>query len=159
MALSHSPSTTDLQIREVTFDDLKEFWIDHNHFENPNIKRYPHHVKFLGDHKSTYDEPAWKCYGLFYKDKFGEQMIGGTMLTQWQPHRVRYRTIHIDPAFRGHDLGWYLIENAWNMHWVGMGHLWGYIKDNHYQWALRHGFKETDNKWTDGHIGMVREMD
>ena len=146
-------------VKEIRFDDLKTFWIDNDHFENPLTKRYPLLIKQLGIHKCTYETPAYKCYGLFYEDKYGELMIGGTMLTQWQPNRIRYRTLHIVKEHRGNDLGWHLLETAWNMHWKGMGHLWGHIKDTHYRWALSHGFWETDTRWTDEHIGMYKVMD
>lgn len=140
-------------VKQITFEQIKNYWIDVNHFKDPN-KKIVEVISTLGPHKTPYADPKRIAYGLFDADR----LIGVTQLVQWKQNTVRYRTLNILAEFRGRDLGWFLILSAWNMHWQDNDMLVGWIRNTHYQWAKTHNFHQIDQQWTDDHILMGRWM-
>lgn len=143
-----------MEVKHIDFETIKDYWIEVNHFNNEPNKVIKEVARRLGPHKIGYDDPKRICYGLYDSDN----LIGVTQLVQWQPGLVRYRTINVRELYRGKDLGWALLETAWNLDWKGSGKLFGWIRGSHYKWALDHGFVDYDTDWVDDHIAMVKEM-
>ena len=142
-----------LDIEVITFDELVKYWKDVNHFQDPN-KRYTEIIKTLGPYKTKFKDPKRIAYGLFD----GMDLIGVTQLVQWNDDIVRYRTINIREEYRGQDLGWKLLEEAWYRDWSDNKYLFGWVKDTHYNWSIFHGFKEVDGIWKDDHIAVTKDM-
>ena len=142
-----------MDIKKIDFDTLKNYWIEVDHFKDPN-KRIVEVIRYLGPHTTPYNDPRRIAYGLYSNDT----LIGATQLVQWNETHVRYRTLNIKKEYRGKDLGWHLLSNAWKMDWKGCGKLFGWIRNTHCPWALAHGFTELDQAWTDDHIAMERVM-
>jgi hypothetical protein len=141
------------KVEQITFETLRDYWIDVDHFKDPN-KRIIEIINTLGPHKTPYTDPKRIAYGLFD----GEHLIGATQLVHWDEGLIRYRTINVREELRGQDLGWYLLQTAWDGDWAGEGKLFGWVRDTHYHWAVSHGFVDYDNEWTGDHIAMVRDM-
>jgi len=142
-----------MDIKEIDFETLKNYWIEVDHFKDPN-KRIVEVIRSLGPHITTYSDPRRIAYGLYS----GNTLIGATQLVQWSDTHVRYRTLNVREQFRGQDLGWYLLSSAYEKDWKGRGKLFGWIRNTHYPWAKKHGFVDLDSKWTDDHIAMERDM-
>lgn len=142
-----------MDIKEIDFETLKNYWIEVDHFKDLN-KRIVEIIQYLGPHTTPYKDPRRIAYGL-YSDN---TLIGATQLVQWNKTHIRYRTLNIRKEYRGHDLGWRLLSIAYNRDWQGYGNLFGWIRDAHYKWASRHGFVELDSRWTNNHIAMERIM-
>jgi GNAT superfamily N-acetyltransferase len=142
-----------MDIKEIDFETLKNYWIDVDHFKDPN-KRIVEVIKYLGPHTTPYSDPRRIAYGLYDKDK----LIGATQLVHWNEGQVRYRTLNVREDYRGKGLGFLLLSTAYERDWQGWGNLFGWIRDTHYEWAKRHDFFEIDREWTDDHIAMERDM-
>jgi len=142
-----------MKVCKIDFEVIKQYWIEVDHFREPNKLIKPF-VRRLGPHKTIFDNPRRIAYGLFCDGK----LIGVTQLVQWSNTQVRYRTLNIRENFRGKNLGWYLLETAYNTDWRGCGNLFGWVRDTHYEWALRHKFFVIDSSWIDNHIAMERIM-
>ena len=142
-----------MDIKEIDFETLKNYWIDVDHFKDPN-KRIVEVIRYLGPHTTPYSDPRRIAYGLYDKDK----LIGATQLVHWNEGQVRYRTLNVREEYRGRGLGFLLLSTAYERDWQGWGNLFGWIRDTHYEWAKRHDFFEIDQEWTDGHIAMERDM-
>lgn len=140
-------------VKEITFETIKQYWIEVNHFNDPN-KKIVEIIKKLGPYSTTYSDPRRISYGLFDKDR----LIGVTHLVQWTENQVRYRTLNVRKEYRGNNLGWFLLENSYKKDWQGCGNLFGWIRDTHYNWAKLHNFIEVDYQWHDKHIAMERKM-
>jgi GNAT superfamily N-acetyltransferase len=140
-------------VKEIDFETLKNYWIEVDHFKDPN-KRIVEVIKYLGPHTTPYHDPRRIAYGLYDNDK----LIGATQLVQWEENRVRYRTLNVREEYRGEGFGWFLLASAYERDWKGCGKLFGWIRDTHYNWAKVHGFVEIDDKWTNDHIAMERKM-
>lgn len=141
-----------MDIKRIDFNTLKLYWKEVQHFDaNHEIKDV---IKVLGAHITPYSNPKRICYGLYTSNT----LVGATQLVQWNKGVVRYRTINIRKQYRGNDLGWFLLENAYKLDWTDNNSLFGWVKLTHFDWARQHGFVEIDNNWTDGHIAMVRKM-
>lgn len=140
-------------VKPIEFETIKQYWIEVDHFKDPN-KRIEEIIKTLGPHITQELNPRRIAYGLFNND----MLIGATQLVHWSDNLIRYRTINIRSEYRGKDLGWYLLETAWNLDWIGQGNLFGWVRDTHYDWAIKHNFTEMDKHWTGDHIAMSRVM-
>ena len=140
-------------VKRISFDYIKEYWIEVDHFKDPN-KKIVEVIKTLGNHVTPFSDPRRISYGLFDNN----YMIGATHLVQWTEDLVRYRTLNIRKEYRGNDLGWHLLSEAWTMDWIGYKTLYGYIRDTHVPWATKHGFQYYDDEYVDNHISMIREM-
>lgn len=141
-------------LRRIPFDVIRDYWLEVNHFKDSN-KRIIEIITTLGQHKTEYNNPRRIAYGLYD----GNNIIGATQLVQWSSELVRYRTLNIRKEYRSQDLGWEMLETAWNADWKDSGKLFGWIRNTHYDWAKRHGFYEYDKEWTDNHIAMIRNME
>jgi N-acetylglutamate synthase-like GNAT family acetyltransferase len=141
-----------MDIKEIEFETLKKYWVEVNHFSDTHVIKDV--IKVLGAHITPYSAPKRIAYGLYSNNT----LVGATQLVQWNEDTVRYRTINIVKEHRGKDLGWYLLNNAYKQDWNNYSKLFGWVKLTHFDWARRHGFKEIDSDWTDGHIGMVKWM-
>jgi len=102
----------DLEVRRIDFEEMKQYWIEVDHFKQPG-KKIREVVRRLGPYECTIDDPRRVSYGLFHDNK----MIGGTHLVQWDARWLRYRTLNIRKSYRGPDLGWILLRQAVNMDW------------------------------------------
>lgn len=142
-----------MDIKEIDFETLKNYWIDVDHFKDPN-KRIVEVIKYLGPHITPYSDPRRIAYGLYDEDK----LIGATQLVHWNEGQVRYRTLNVRQEYRGKGLGFLLLSTAYERDWKGWGNLFGWIRNTHYDWAKRHDFVEIDEQWTDDHIAMERDM-
>lgn len=140
-------------VRHIDFETLKNYWIEVDHFKDPN-KRIVDVIKHLGPHTTPYTDPRRIAYGLYSSDT----LIGATQLVQWNKTHIRYRTLNIREQYRGQGLGWYLLSSAYEKDWKGCGKLFGWIRNTHYKWATIHGFVDLDDSWTDDHIAMERIM-
>lgn len=140
-------------VKQIDFETLKNYWIEVDHFKDPN-KRIVEVIKYLGPHTTPYSDPRRIAYGLYSNDI----LIGATQLVQWNKTHVRYRTLNVREEYRGQDLGWLLLSTAYKKDWQGCGNLFGWIRDTHFKWALRHNFVKYDNEWVDNHIAMERLM-
>jgi hypothetical protein len=140
-------------VQHIDFETIKQFWIDVNHFNEPD-KKIVEIIKRLGKHRTFITNPKRISYGLFNNNN----LIGVTHLVRWSDTHVRYRTLHILKEYRGNDLGWYLLKAAYKKDWQGEGNLFGWIRNTHYLWAKNHGFVDIDSTWTDNHIAMERNM-
>jgi len=147
----------ELSVAPIPFDEIKAYWIAVDHFGVPD-KKIREVVSSLGPLKSSFADPRRVSYGLFDSDR----IIGVTHLVQWSDDWVRYRTINIHPAYRGRDLGWYLIRIAVNMDWRDMKapgkFLFGWIRRPHHPWSVAHGFEPADGTWHDDHMVMLKPM-
>lgn len=142
-----------MQVRHIEFEVIKNYWIEVNHFNDPN-KKYAPIVRQLGHLNCELPNPKWYCYGLFD----GPLLIGVTQFIEWSQDTVRYRTLNIRPAYRGRDLGRFLVFEAYKMDWSQFRYLFGWVRESHYAWARRQNFKEVDGVWNDGHIAMIKNM-
>jgi len=140
-------------VKQIDFLTLKNYWLEVDHFKDPN-KNIVEIIKTLGPHTTKETDPIRIAYGLYDNDK----LIGATQLVKWSTELVRYRTLNIRKEYRGKDLGWYLLESAWNTDWIHQGKLFGWVRDTHYDWAIKHRFTELDDSWTNDHIAMVKIM-
>ncbi len=146
-------SKTDLRIEPISFSTIKTYWIEVDHFQDPN-KTYVEFPRTLGHLSSNIQSPKSQCYGLYATT----QLIGVTQLIEWAPLMVRYRTINIRPEYRGQDLGYFLLETAVTRDWQNFRQLFGWVRRPHYAWSIQHGFKELDGIWTDDHIAMTKPI-
>ena len=89
-----------MDIKEIDFETLKNYWIDVDHFKDPN-KRIVEVIKYLGPHITPYSDPRRIAYGLYDEDK----LIGATQLVHWNEGQVRYRRLNVRQEYRGKGLG------------------------------------------------------
>ena len=141
------------EFRRIPFNTIKEYWIEVDHFKEPG-KRIVESAQRLGHFKTPLDSPSYQAYGAFDGDK----MIGCTQLVHWQNDWVRYRTVNIREEYRGTDLGWQLIKFGLNDWELKFNYLFGWVRNDHTQWALKHGFTYIDNKVLDDHVGMILDL-
>jgi len=147
----------DMDVRRIRFGELKRYWIEVGHFQNPD-KKIREVVRNLGPYECTIDNPRRESYGLFHEGT----MIGGTHLMQWDARWLRYRTLNVGEAFRGRDLGWMLLCAAVDLDWrdwkVEDRYLFGWIRRSHVPWSLAHGFTKAGRTWHEDHIAMIRTL-
>ena len=146
-----------MDVNRITFDDIKSYWIEVDHFGDPK-KKIREVVRQLGAHETPLEDPRRFSYGLFDDG----QLIGVTHLVEWSQHWLRYRTINVRKQYRGRDLGWFLLCSAVNMDWQDWKTpdkcVFGWVKRNHLAWSLAHDFKPVDDRWHDDHIAVVRPL-
>lgn len=146
-----------MDISRISFDEIKAYWIEVDHFANPN-KKIREIVRRLGVRESTIDEPRRFSYGLF-DDR---RLIGVTHLVEWSRYWLRYRTINVRKQYRGRDLGWFLLRSAVDMDWRDWKspdrYVFGWIKRDHLAWSLAHGFKPVDDRWHQDHTGVIKPL-
>jgi hypothetical protein len=146
-----------MDVNRISFDDLKSYWIEVDHFGNPK-KKIREVVRRLGVHESSLDDPCRISYGLFDNGR----LIGVTHLVEWSDRWLRYRTINVRRSYRGRDLGWFLLRSAVNMDWQAGKHLdnyvFGWVKRDHLAWSLAHNFKPFDERWHDDHTAVIKPL-
>jgi hypothetical protein len=146
-----------MDVNRISFDEIKSYWIEVDHFGNPN-KKIREVVRRLGAHESTVEEPRRFSYGLFDSGR----LIGVTHLVEWSNDWLRYRTINVRKSYRGRDLGWFLLCAALDMDWRDWKkpdkHLFGWVKRDHLAWSEAHGFKPADDRWHDDHIAVIKPL-
>jgi N-acetylglutamate synthase-like GNAT family acetyltransferase len=143
-----------MDVERISFDDLKSYWIEVDHFKDPN-KKIRELVRKLGPYESEMMDPRRFSYGLYDKG----ELVGATHLVQWSDHLVRYRTLNVRQSHRGKDHGSFLLKSAINMDWHSSDHdLFGWIRREHQPWAIIHGFKPLDGTWHDDHIAMTKPL-
>lgn len=140
-----------INFKKIDFLILKNYWIEVDHFKDPN-KNILDWVETLGHFKTNLINPKRIAYGVYNNDI----LIGGTQLVQWSDHWIRYRTINVRKEYRGNDIGWKLLKfglKDWSDNY-----LFGWVKQDHFKWAIEHEFKPIDNIWNDNHCGMIRKI-
>ena len=142
-------NSKDLIVKKITFPEIKNYWIEVDHFKEPN-KKVIEVITSLGHLKNTLEQPRRQSYGLFLR----ERLIGVTKLVEWENEFVRYRTLNIRKEFRGSDLGWSLLMEAYSDGWQ-QRNLFGWVRRSHYDWSRSKGFVELDGIWNEDHIAMV----
>ena len=146
-----------MDVKRISFDDLKSYWIEIDHFANPK-KRIREVVRHLGAHESDIADPHRISYGLFDDGR----LIGVTHLVEWSRTWVRYRTINVRPAYRGRDLGWFLLRSAVNLDWQEWKtpdkFVFGWVKRDHLAWSLAHDFRPFDNRWHEDHTAVIKPL-
>jgi N-acetylglutamate synthase-like GNAT family acetyltransferase len=143
-----------MNVSRISFDELKSYWIEVDHFKVPN-KKIREVVRQLGPYKCEMTDPRRFSYGLYD----GEELVGVTHLVQWSDQLVRYRTLNVRRSHRGRGLGSFLLTCAINMDWKSSDHdLFGWIRRDHQAWAKIHGFKPLDGSWHDNHIAMTKPL-
>jgi GNAT superfamily N-acetyltransferase len=143
-----------MDVARISFNDLKSYWIEVDHFKDPN-KKIREVVRALGPYRTEMPDPRRFSYGLYDDGK----LVGVTHLVQWSDALVRYRTLNVRPSHRGKDMGSFLLSSAINMDWKpSVNDLFGWIRRDHQAWASAHGFKPLDGRWHDDHIAMIRPL-
>jgi len=147
-----------MDVARISFEDLKSYWIEIDHFEDPD-KKIREIVRRLGPYQSTLADPRRFSYGLFDE----KHLVGVTHLVQWSDNLVRYRTLNVRQSHRGRNLGSFLLSAAIDLDWRDRKsadrYLFGWIRREHQAWAVQHGFKPLDGSWHDDHIAMTRPLD
>lgn len=147
-----------MNVTQISFDDLKDYWTEVDHFRDPK-KKYRQVVRRLGPYRSTISDPRRYSYGLFDDGR----LIGATHLVQWSNKLVRYRTLNVRKPFRGRGLGALLLTSAIDLDWrdwnSSNAHLFGWIRRDHHAWAESQGFQPLDGRWYDDHIAMTKPLD
>jgi len=135
--------TTDkiFEVRHIDFETLKKWWIKTDHFKVPD-KQYNRIVTKLGPYRSLITEPRVFEYGLFD----GEKHIGVTQLQEWDEETVRWRTINVLPEYRGEDLAWFMLREAWKKDWQEYPYFMGWFVMQYVPWTEKYGFKRFDDK-------------
>lgn len=147
-----------MDVARISFEDLRSYWIEVDHFEDPD-KKIREVVRRLGPYETPLADPPRQSYGLFDEAR----LVGVTHLVQWSDDLVRYRTLNVRPSHRGRGLGAYLLGRAVNLDWTGWKspdrYLFGWIRRDHHRWARAHGFKPFDGRWYDNHMAMTKPLD
>ncbi len=148
----------DVKIERIPFRELKQYWIEVDHFHRPD-KKIREVVRTLGPYICTIENPRRQSYGIFLSGK----LIGVTHLVQWDGHWLRYRTLNIREPYRGpDDLGWKLLRRAVDMDWrdwkIDGRYLFSWARRSHVPWSLAHGFETVDNNWHGEHMAMRRTL-
>ena len=147
-----------MDVTRISFEDLKSYWIEIDHFEDPD-KKIREIVRRLGPYEMTITDPRRFSYGLFD----GRRLVGVTHLVHWSENLVRYRTLNVRQSHRGRDLGAFLLRAAVNMDWQDWKSadmsVFGWIRRDHQPWALLQGFKPLDGSWHNDHIAMTKPLD
>lgn len=146
-----------MDVKHISFDALKAYWERTDHFGQSG-KKVREVVRSLGPYPAKLKDPPRQSYGLFD----GDQMIGATHLVVWSDAWLRYRTINVQPQYRGQNLGWFLLSQSVNMDWQDWKqpdrYLFGWVKRDHQAWSLSHGFHAHDDIWHDDHIIMIKSL-
>ena len=146
-----------MDVNRISFDQLKAYWIEVDHFADPG-KKFRNVVRSLGDSRSPLADPARFSYGLFDSG----ELIGVTHLVQWDEDWLRYRTLNIRQGYRSRDLGWYLLRTAVAQDWKdgvpAPPYIFGCVRRQHQGWSIAHGFTPAAGRWVDGHIAMIKPM-
>ena len=158
-----SPATgggheADMEIKRIPFAELKQYWIEVDHFHQPD-KKIREVVRTLGPYTCTIENPRRQSYGMFIDGG----LIGVTHLVQWDGHWLRYRTLNIREPYQGPaDLGWKLLRRAVHMDWrdwkVDGRYLFSWARRSHLPWSLAHGFATVDNIRHGEHMAMHRTL-
>lgn len=148
----------DVKIERITFAELKQYWIEVDHFHQPD-KKIREVVHRLGPHTCKIEDPRRQSYGVFLRGG----LIGVTHLVQWDCDWLRYRTLNIREPYQGpDDLGWKLLRRAVDMDWrdwkVGGRYLFSWARRSHVAWSLAHGFETVDDTWHGEHMAMRRPL-
>ena len=146
-----------MDVTRISFEELKRYWAEVDHFRDPD-KKFREVVRRLGPYTTTIEDPRRFSYGLFD----GSDLIGATHLVQWSERLIRYRTLNVRKAYRGRELGMFLLRSAVNLDWPdwksGDNALFGWIRRDHRPWAESQGFQPLDGQWHDDHIAMTKPL-
>ena len=67
-----------MDVARISFKDLKSYWIEVDHFKDPN-KKIREVVRTLGPYRTEMPDPRRFSYGLFDDGR----LVGVTHLVQW----------------------------------------------------------------------------
>lgn len=147
-----------MEVKRITWNELKNFWIKYNHFRVKN-KKYVEVIRQLGPYKIEYKNPRCQAYGLF-----DDRLVGATQLTDWSDEFIRARTIRIEKEYRGNDAGWYLMSTALLDSWDLSKKLFGWYPDFFIWWPLKYGWEiysdfMEDEYAAEKHCAMIRSLE
>jgi hypothetical protein len=111
-------------------------------------------IQRIGHFKNYIQNQQVIDYGLFS----GGDLIGVTVIYQWNLTWARFRTIHIKKEFRGNNLGASLLATAYKEHWPSKC-LIGWMRKSIFSWAHKFGFEDIDNVVNDQHRLMILKED
>jgi hypothetical protein len=144
------PSFTDLEVKEISFQEIVKFWKDVDHFSDPRKKIVQIPTR-LGPFQQEIPHPRSICYGLFDNGI----LIGVTQIYEFKKNWIRYRTIHIRKPYRGRDFGWQFLKSVIKRDWQNYDALFGWVRNSHIDWSLQRGFSRVSNSDEDDHAPMV----
>lgn len=136
-----------MKTKHISWDMLKNYWIETNHFSSHPNKNFQEIVTQLGPFKIECDDPTYQAYGLFDKNK----LIGVTQLIEWSPEKswIRFRTINIRKDYRKQGLAWKLLLDAlneWNYEF-----LFGWLRQDYYHTSFFSKFTRITPFMKDGY--------
>ncbi len=148
----------DVEIERISFAELKQYWIEVDHFRQPD-KKIREVVRTLGPYTCAIEDPRRQSYGMLVDGG----LIGVTHLVQWDGNWLRYRTLNIREAYQGpEDLGWKLLRRAVDMDWrdwkLDGRYLFSWARRSHVAWSLAHGFEAVTDTRHGEHIAMRRPL-
>ena len=141
-------------VREIEWETFVKFLFSRSHITLNHLQKMSEYCSTLGKLKSKNKSPKFNHYGL-YKDN---TLIGVTSIQEFSDFlylpndSVRYRYLYIDEKYRGNDLAYKLLNYL-----VPSGPLFGYAKNTHIGWCLKHGFSPITDVDETGHQFMLRQ--
>ena len=140
-------------VRQIEWETFVKFLFSRSHITLNHLQKMSEYCSTLGQLKSKNKSPKFNHYGL-YKDN---TLIGVTSIQEFSDFlylpndSVRYRYLYIDEKYRGNDIAYKLLNYL-----VPSGPLFGYAKNTHIEWCLRHGFSPITEVDETGHQFMLR---
>ena len=141
-------------VRKIQWETFVKFLFSRSHITLSKVQRMKEYCDSLGKLKSKNVSPEYNHFGLF-KDN---TLIGVTSIQEFSDFNYlpknakRYRYLYIDEEYRGNDLSYKMLNYL-----VPSGPLFGYAKNNHIGWCLKHGFNPITDVDETGHQFMLRE--
>ena len=140
-------------IREIQWETFVKFLFSRSHITLDHVQRMSEYCGNLGALKSKNKSPKYNHYGLFDNT----ELIGVTSIQEFSDFihlpddAVRYRYLYVDEEYRGNDLAYKMLNYL-----VPTKPLFGYAKNTHIPWCLKHGFKPIFEVDETGHQFMLR---
>ena len=140
-------------VKEINWETFVKFLFSRSHITLDHLQQMGEYCGYLGILKSKNESPKYNHYGLYDVNK----LIGVTSIQEFSDHlhlpdnAVRYRYLYIDEEYRGNDLAYKMLNYL-----VPTRPLFGYAKNTHISWCLKHGFKPIFEVDETGHQFMLR---
>ena len=141
-------------VKEIQWETFVKFLFNKSHITLDHIKLMNEYCETLGQFTSKNKKPNYNHYGLYHDN----ELIGVTSIQEFSDYAylpdnaVRYRYLYIDEKHRGNDLAYKLISYL-----VPDKPLFGYAKDTHIEWCIKHGFEAITPQDETGHQFMLKE--
>lgn len=141
-------------VRTIEWETFVKFLFSRSHITLEHVQGMSEYCGKLGIFKSKNKSPKYTHYGLFDDNK----LIGVTSIQEFSDFvylpndSVRYRYLYVDEEYRGNDLAYKMLNYL-----VPSGPLFGYAKNSHIPWCLKHGFEPITDVDSTGHQFMLRD--